>query len=407
MAAISAVEAALLGIRDHQIPALAGGRGEARVARLRALYAKREPVLTALMLLGALAHLGMAVCGLLLAPELARSWDVHPAVAAGALFAAIVLIFDAAPKAVALARPGSVLGWAARPALVLERLLRPALRALGSLAGRVAAPLVPRAWGPSARIEDDEVATLVKMRQQSGDLPDWEAEVIHEVVKLGDKTAKDIMTPRVDLITAGVDLPDAKLRAAAAECPHRLLPLFRGETDEIVAVLDTVAFLAGSPRRAASREPVFVPETMSALSLFETHLAGALGLVVVLDEYGGVEGIATRSDVLEDLLRDAAPAGGGRPEVARLGGGRFLIEGAARLEDLEDELGGALCEEGIDTIGGLLFTEAGEVPVRGWATVRGRYRFTVAEASGKRIEAVLAEPIGEGGQGSSGGEGSR
>ena len=148
----------------------------------------------------------------------------------------------------------------------------------------------------------------------------------------------------------------ATIDATIRSTRHRLLPVFRESPDAIVGVLDVAIYLHENRALApATRNPVFVPETMAAELLFGSHLAEPRDIAIVLDEHGGFEGIATASDIIEDLIRDAAPPIAGAEEIRHLEDGRLIASGNARLEDLEDELGAGLAVDGIDTIGGLLF----------------------------------------------------
>ena len=104
--------------------------------------------------------------------------------------------------------------------------------------------------------------------------------------------------------------------------------------------------------------PSFVPETMQALDLFRSFLTHPQGLAIVVDEFGGTEGIITLSDIIEEIISDAAPLGDADLYIEPLDDGRFLVSGNARLDDLSEHLGFELEADGIDTIGGLDFQPA-------------------------------------------------
>ena len=391
MAAVSAAEAALLGMREHKIRAYALDSPFHR-SRLTDLFERRESLFNALLLLGAVLHLGAAVCCLLTAPRWAAQLGVPTAFLLPATLVLILLVFDAIPKVLALSHPALLLRNAATALLLVEFLMRPVSSAMGNIADAIAGRIAPRNLSPSPRIEDDEVGTMVKMRHAAGELPEWEAEVIHEIVKLGDKTAKDVMTPRTDVETIDASAPLESIRAAVAGCSHRLLPAYRDEPDHIVGVLDVESFLFDDDLQGAIRDAHFVPETMAAFELFEADLAEPHRMMIVLDEYGGFEGVATRNDIIEDLVRDAVPPDSGLPEIHKIGDDRYLAFGGARLEDLEDEIGIELAADGIDTIGGLVSTRCGRIPSLGEAVEMRGFSFTVKQISEKRIEELLIEP---------------
>ena len=130
---------------------------------------------------------------------------------------------------------------------------------------------------------------------------------------------------------------------------------------------------------------------MRALELLKLFLTRPQGMGVVVDEFGGTEGIITMEDIVEEILSDAVPRGDAALYIEPLGNGRFLVSGNARLDDLSDHLGFQIDAEGIDTIGGLVFTRLGYLPPSGTKLEIARLAITVHRAGRKRIEEVLLE----------------
>jgi CBS domain containing-hemolysin-like protein len=137
--------------------------------------------------------------------------------------------------------------------------------------------------------------------------------------------------------------------------------------------------------------PSFVPETMRALDLLKLFLTHAQELAIVVDEFGGTEGIITMSDIVEEILSDAAPRGDVDLYIEPLEDGKFLVSGNARLDDLSEYLGFELEADGIDTIGGLVFNRLGYLPTSGTKLELPRLAVTVRRAGRKRIEELLLE----------------
>ena len=131
---------------------------------------------------------------------------------------------------------------------------------------------------------------------------------------------------------------------------------------------------------------------MKAVALLKSFLTRAQGLAIVVDEHGGVEGVVTLADLVEEIISDAVPQADAKLYLESIGDARLLASGNARLEDIAEELGVKFEEEGgIDTIGGLIFNQLGQLPKAGQKLRIGSLRATVRRVSRKRVEEVLLE----------------
>jgi putative hemolysin len=243
------------------------------------------------------------------------------------------------------------------------------------------------------RLSDEELGTLVEMGEEEGALQEEEAEMIHEIIKLGDKTAKDCMTPRVDSFILPDDLTNEEVIARLKEKRHRRVPVYADTPDQILGIIDVKMFLLDPSDHYTEKliAPSFVPETMRALDLLKLFLTHPQGMAVVVDEFGGTEGIITMSDIVEEILSDALPRGDVDLYIEPLEHGKFLVSGNARLDDLSEHLGFQVAADGIDTIGGFVFTRLGYLPPSGTKLEIPRLIITVRRAGRKRIEEVLLE----------------
>jgi putative hemolysin len=130
---------------------------------------------------------------------------------------------------------------------------------------------------------------------------------------------------------------------------------------------------------------------MPAMNLLRSFLSHPQGLAIVVDEFGGTEGIVTMSDIVEEIISDAAPLGDADLYIEPLEDGRLLVSGNARLDDLTEHLGFELEADGIDTIGGLVFNRLGYLPQSGAQVEIPRLAITVRRTGRKRIEELLLE----------------
>ncbi len=135
------------------------------------------------------------------------------------------------------------------------------------------------------------------------------------------------------------------------------------------------------------------------MELLRGFLSHPQGLAIVVDEFGGTEGIVTLGDIIEEILSDAAPLGDAELYIEPLEDGRFLVSGNARLDDLTEHLGLELTADGIDTIGGYIFNRLGYLPNVGARLEIPRLAITIRRVSRKRIEEVLLEKTAAGAEG--------
>jgi CBS domain containing-hemolysin-like protein len=142
--------------------------------------------------------------------------------------------------------------------------------------------------------------------------------------------------------------------------------------------------------------PSFIPETMPAIQLLRSFLARPQGLAYVVDEHGGLEGIVTLNDLVEEILSDALPLQERQLYIEAVGERRWLASGLARLEDLADEMDIRVeIEEGIETVGGLLFHRLGQIPAVGITVELEGYWVSVRRVARRRVEEVLVEKFAD------------
>jgi CBS domain containing-hemolysin-like protein len=266
-------------------------------------------------------------------------------------------------------------------------------RGLESVSAHMIDLLTPSHLRTRPRLSDEELETLIEMSEEEGALYEGEAEIIQEIIKLGDKTAKDCMTPRVDSFMLPDDLTNEEVIARLKKNRYRRVPVYADTPDQILGIIDVKLFLLDPAEHYTEKliAPSFVHETMGALELLKLFLIRPQAMAVVVDEFGGTEGVITMEDIVEEILSDVVPRGDVALYIEPLGNGRFLVSGNARLDDLSEYLGFQIDAEGIDTIGGLVFTRLGYLPSAGAKLELPGLAITVRRTGHKRIEEVLLE----------------
>ena len=388
-ALFSAIETALFSLQPYQIERLKS-RQPSFAAALGKLMENPRRLLSALLLGDALVNLPLIILSLFLLRGAAA--PTLPFWAASLIiFALIVIVCDLVPKMVALAEPDRISELGVR---VLHRLMpvfEPLSRVLQHVSEKTADAMTPSWMQPHQFLSEDELETLVELSAEEGALHETESEMIQEIIKLGDKTAKDCMTPRVDAFVIPDDLSNEELIPLLRQHRHSRVPVYGEIPDDIVGVLDVRDFLLepGSHYTQRLRPPSFVSETMRAIDLLRSFLSHPQGLAIVVDEHGGVEGVVTLADLVEEIISDAVPLAEQALYIEPVGRGQILASGRARLDDISELLSVELEEEGIDTVGGLIFNRLGALPRPGSQLAIDGLTLTVRRISRKRVEEVL------------------
>src|SRR5438094_6984654 len=391
-ALFSGVEKALFLLKPHQLRRLESNHpGLTKFIQLFRENPRR--VLNVLLLGDGLVNVILIVLCLFFLWEGPLAGRVPQWLAGITIFAVVVLLCDLIPKLLALSAPYRLSAISTFTLQIAMPLLDRIGRGLEKVSAYIVDLLTPAHLRTQSRLSDEELGTLLEMGEEEGALYEGEAEMIHEIIKLGDKTAKDCMTPRVDSFTLPDDLTNGEVIARLKEKRHRRVPVYADTPDQILGIIDVKMFLLEPSDHYTEKliAPSFVPETMRALDLLKLFLTHPQGLAVVIDEFGGTEGIITMSDIVEEIISDALPRGDVDLYIEPLEHGKFLVSGNARLDDLSEHLGFQIEAEGIDTIGGFVFTRLGYLPTSGAKLEIPRLAITVRKAGRKRIEEILLE----------------
>ena len=357
-------------------------------------------------LIGVLAG---AFGGATIAENLAATFSRVPAVApyADALGLGIVvtlitylslLIGELVPKRVALSNPERVASLVARPMQVLARVASPLVKLLTGPTN-----LVLRLFGirvsaePSFTVE--EIRSLIEQGAETGVVEGAEHKMVEAVFRLGDRVVSDLMTPRTKLQWIDIsEPPEVVQQQVAGQARSRLL-VCEGSVDNVLGVVfaeDMLAqCLAGRPLdlRAKLRQPLYVPATMSALTLLERLRTSRQPVAVALDEYGGVQGVVMLDDLVEAVVGELPlPGESTQPAIVRQGEATWSIQGSVPIEDVEATLDLHETPEeirsGVRTLGGLVMTLLGRVAAVGDVVQWDGLRAEVTAMDGRRVERV-------------------
>ena len=338
-----------------------------------------------------------------LQPWLARIAVLRPVADELSLFLVVVLITyltlvvgELVPKQLALRQPERVASLLARPLAFVARASAPVVWVLSR-----SSDLVLAAFGSKLvereTVTEEELKAILAEGASTGVLESEEHAMIGRVLRLADKPVRALMTPRTDL--AWIDRGDtrAEIIATLAAADHSRFVVCDGSIDNVVGVVQAKdllnLLLAGGELSlaAALRQPMVVPDTVSALDALERLKSDTLGLALVIDEYGSFEGVVTAADVLEAIVGDAAE----RPEdgdAAAVLSGILLMDGMMPVDELKSRLSlpGLPAEGSYHTLGGLLLALLQRVPRAGDRIAFAGWMFEVLAMDGRRVDRVRA-----------------
>jgi CBS domain containing-hemolysin-like protein len=248
---------------------------------------------------------------------------------------------------------------------------------------------------PTLREEIEEaIDEAEESRQVAGDLSPTERQMLRNMLHFGEQTAGEIAVTRGDIMAVASDISFDQLVQAFADAGHSRLPVYGESLDDVVGMVHIKdVFIANvDPARERSlaalmREPLFVPESMGVIELLARMRSQRIHLAIVVDEFGGTEGLVTIEDVVEEIVgdiedeHDEAEAG----MLSMLEDGLWEADARLELEELAKAVDARLSseEDEVDTLGGLMFLLAGHIPAKGEC---------VTHPSGWKLEAVDSDP---------------
>jgi CBS domain containing-hemolysin-like protein len=291
----------------------------------------------------------------------------------------------------------------AAPLRTFSRIFRGAISVLNGTANWLVRRIgvEPQEELASAR-SPEELGLLAAISARAGALPTETATLLRRTIRFGEKRAAKAMTPRVDVVGLKTAASVADLIAVARETGHTRFPVYENTIDLVIGVVGVPdAFGIPPERRAATRvatiakEPVYVPESLSLDKVLAALRAADADLAIVVDEYGGTDGVVTVEDLIEELVGEIADeydtdfAETGTQVLTAPGGEKtFVVDGLLREDELMEQTGFALPEGPYETLAGFLLARLGHIPVVGESLEERGWDFTVLQVDRHRVEQV-------------------
>ena len=246
---------------------------------------------------------------------------------------------------------------------------------------------------------EGEVQAYIDVGRQEGILEKEEEKLLLSIVDFGDTRVREVMTPRTDVAWIDVAASPTVLFDMFVESKYSRIPVVRGSIDTVVGIVHVKdalqAIRSGGAKSIAelAREAYFVPETKKVSELLREFQRRHLWMAIVVDEYGGVSGLVTVEDLLEEIVGEISDEHEDEREpVTRAGDHAFSVSGKANIEVIRDLFGRGPEEEEFTTVAGFLASRLGHIPRPGESHREFDLRFTVEEADRRRVYRVRVEP---------------
>ena len=410
----SGAEIAIVSARRHRLQQLSEkGRRSARVA-LRLADSPNEFLSTVQIGITLIGILSGAVGGATVAQELVPLLRRLPLLAPyseglsfGVVVAMIaflsVVIGELVPKRLALANPEQLACAMAPSMRWLSRLGAPVVHLLSQSTDLLLRLLgVPTTSEPD--ITEDEIKAMIRQGADSGVFEEVEHDMVQRVLRLGDRMIKTLMTPRTDICWLDVEEPLEDSLQEVLESTHSRFPVGRGSLDECLGVVRVrnllSAKISGQPidLEELLQPPLFVAESMRALTVLEQFKRSGIHIALVTDEFGGVEGLVTLNDLMEGIVGDLPSLDDeGEPLVVPREDGSWLVDGGLDLdaftELIDQDIFGIDQEGRYHTLAGFVMHVLERIPREADQFEWQGYRFEVVDMDGKRVDKLLVTPI--------------
>ncbi|MFC3079727.1 hemolysin family protein [Phenylobacterium terrae] len=308
-----------------------------------------------------------------------------------------LIVGELVPKRIALIHPEAIARVVARPLQLLSAAMSPFVTLLtGSTA--LALKLLRIKDADGSAITQEEVETVLAEGTGAGVIEPEEQEMIQGVMRLGDRPVRVAMTPRRDVYWVSLEDPEETLRDDIRSCPYSRMVVVSGQDfDSPLGVVHKrdVADMLLEDRpfdlRALIQEPLYIPETTSLLGAFAQLKGSATHMAFVVDEFGGLEGVITPTDLLEMIAGDFNEAHDEPGQaIIRREDGSWLVDGRADLVELSDVLGVSLGDgHGYHTIAGLILDRLGRFPAEGETLTVGGVQIEVVDMDERRIDKLV------------------
>ena len=286
----------------------------------------------------------------------------------------MIVLGELVPKRVALQNPEKTASFACGTIRVVSKIFSPLVWLLSASTNGMLRLLRINPNEASEEVTEEEIRMMVDMGSETGAIEQDERAMIENIFEFNNTTAADVMVHRMDVVAIHVEDDDQEILKTIRESGLSRFPVYDSDIDDIIGILNTRDFLLNAqsqqprPLRQLLRDVYMVPETVAADTLFSNMQKQKIHLAVVVDEYGGMSGIVTMEDLLEEIVGNIYDEfdPSEDSEIEKLGENLWRVNGTVELETLAEALGVDLpLDQEYDTLGGMVFSSFSSIPEEG------------------------------------------
>lgn len=282
------------------------------------------------------------------------------------------LVFgELVPKRIALQKPEAISMFCVKPVQAVSKIASPFIKLLTFTTNLVTKPFGINEGNTEEMLSREELKSLVNEGQAHGVLNKKEREMINSIMEFVDKTAKEIMTPRINVFGIDIAEPREEYMEALMDAKFTRIPVYEEDIDNIIGILFIKDFLKETVKRGVDkvdiqsilRKPYLVPESKNINDLFRELQQSKKQIAVLIDEYGGFSGIVTMEDLVEEVMGDIEDEYDPISyKIKKLEDSTYMIDGLISIDELNNKLDLNLSSENYDTISGFLIDHLGSIP---------------------------------------------
>lgn len=321
---------------------------------------------------------------------------IEMAIITGFMTFTLLTFGEITPKSWAIKKPTTFALWVAGPVHTLMIILKPVILFFEWITKGIS-KLFGINISSHNLLTAHEIKTIIQMGEEEGILEKEEKDMIHGIMHFSEKIVREIMTPRTDTVFIQVQSSVADVTKLVSQTGHSRIPVYEGQVDNIIGIIYAKDLLGINPQdhlRKYLRKAEFIPETQTLENLLKQMKKAQFHMAIVVDEYGGIAGIATFEDIIEEIVGDIQDEYDTEQTslCTPIGHNKFLIDASMNITDAEENFSIKFPEDAdYDTIGGFVLSQIGKLPSAGEKLEYQNLILTIKEIYKRRIKTIEVE----------------